>query len=110
MNYKIEYIDTFEKQLRKLLKKYPSLKNDLSDLVASLKSNPLQGTSLGNDFYKIRLAITSKSKGKSGGARVIVSVKITRQVVYFAAIFDKSDQASISDKELKWLSEMISQM
>lgn len=67
----------------------------------------MQGTSLGNNFYKIRLAITGKAKGKSGGARVITFVRVVKQTIYLAAIYDKSEQASISDKELKWLAEII---
>ena len=38
---------------------------------------PGQGTPLGHDAYKIRLKITSKEKGKSGGARVISLVENT---------------------------------
>ncbi len=52
-------------------KKYPSLKSDLFKLIKQLEANPLIGTLLGKDFYKIRLSISSKGKGKSGGARVI---------------------------------------
>ena len=61
----------FDKEAKALLKKYPSLPDDLELLFESLQHNPVQGTSLGNDCYKIRLAIRSKGKGKSGGARVI---------------------------------------
>jgi mRNA-degrading endonuclease RelE of RelBE toxin-antitoxin system len=110
MSYKVESTPPFEKQAKKLAKKYPSLKNDLFQLVESLEINPTQGTSLGNNFYKIRLAITSKAKGKSDGARVITFVKIVNKIVFLASIYDKSEQEDISDKELKWLAEIISKM
>ena len=64
MNFSVETIPPFEKEFKKLLKKYPSLTVDLLQLIASLENNPLQGISLGNNFYKIRLAITSKGKEK----------------------------------------------
>ncbi|HEY1870772.1 MAG TPA: type II toxin-antitoxin system RelE/ParE family toxin [Chitinophagaceae bacterium] len=110
MSYNIRTTAPFEKQAKKLAKKYPSLKNDLLLLIESLEINPAQGTSLGNNFYKIRLAITSKAKGKSGGARVITFVKVINETVFLASIYDKSEQAVISDKELKWLAEVISKM
>ena len=56
---------------------------------------------MGKDAYKIRLSITSKGKGKSGGARVITCVKIVAETVYQVSIYDKSSQAVITDKELK---------
>ena len=67
----------------------------------ALWKTPKQGIALGNNFYKIRLAITSKGKGKSGGARVITYVKVTATTVFLAAIYDKSQKSSITDKELK---------
>ena len=72
-----------------------------------LKTEPKQGTSLGNDCYKIRLAISSKGKGKSGGARVITYVAITDKEIYLLSIYDKSQQAIIEDKELLRLLDLI---
>ncbi|WP_295675624.1 type II toxin-antitoxin system RelE/ParE family toxin [uncultured Mucilaginibacter sp.] len=88
-------------------KKFPSLKADFAALLKSLKEDPSQGTSLGNDCYKVRMAITSKGKGKSGGARVITCFKIIRGTVYLLTIFDKSDQENIADKELSALLKFI---
>ena len=65
------------------------------------------GTPIGKDFYKIRLAITSKGKGKSDGARVITCIRIIANTVYLAAIYDKSEKEDISDKELKELAKQI---
>lgn len=64
MSYKVQYIPKFEKELKRLAKKFPSLKSDFSLLLQSLKEKPDQGTSLGNDCYKIRMAIASKGKGE----------------------------------------------
>ena len=103
MSYKVKFISKFEKELKRLSKKYPSLKSDFSLLLNSLKENPSQGVALGHDCYKIRMAISSKGKGKSGGARLISCFKIVHQTVYLLTIFDKSEQESISDKELSEL-------
>lgn len=107
MSYKVASIPLFDKQTKRLAKKYPSLKNDLAVLIDSLANNPEQGTALGNNFYKIRLAITSKGKGKSGGARVITFVKVIASTVFLSSIYDKGAKETISDKELqqifKWI-------
>lgn len=103
MSYKVKFIPKFEKELKRLSKKYPSLKSDFSLLLTSLKDNPSQGTSLGNECYKIRMAIASKGKGKSGGARVITCFKVVHATVFLLAIFDKSEQENILDKELREL-------
>ena len=100
MNYKIIPTTEFEKELKKLAKKSPSLKTDLQALAQSLSHNPIQGIALGNNCYKIRLAVTSKGKGKSGGARVITFVKLINEIVLLISIYDKSVQENISSKEL----------
>jgi mRNA-degrading endonuclease RelE of RelBE toxin-antitoxin system len=107
MSYNIEAIPKFEKELKYLSKKYPSLKQEYISLVHSLKAQPNQGISLGNDCFKIRLSIASKGKGKSGGARVITCVKVLRTTVFLLTIFDKSERENIPDKELKELLDFI---
>ena len=103
MSYNVKSIAVFEKQTKRLLKKYPSLKIELLQLVQSLKQNPEQGTSIGKSCFKIRIAIASKGKGKSGGARVITNFIITDNTVYLLSIYDKSEKDNLSDKELEEL-------
>jgi mRNA-degrading endonuclease RelE of RelBE toxin-antitoxin system len=100
MSYNIIAVPTFRKALKKLFKKYHSLKTDLAVLFESLKENPEQGTPLGRNCYKIRIAIASKGKGKSGGARIITNFVIADKTVYLLSIYDKSDKESLTDKEL----------
>ncbi len=107
MGFEVIRTEAFEKQFRKLSKKHKSLRNDLLALVNSLETNPKQGDKLGKDCYKIRLAISSKGKGKSGGARVITCVKVIKSVVYLLAIYDKSERETISDTELKQLVDLL---
>jgi mRNA-degrading endonuclease RelE of RelBE toxin-antitoxin system len=65
MSYNIEVTAYFSKQLKRLVKKFPSLKKAYAELIISLKGNPDQGTNLGNNCYKIRFAIESKQKAKA---------------------------------------------
>ena len=103
MSYKVQSITVFEKQAKRLIKKYASLKNELLELVKGLKENPLQGTPIGKSCYKIRIPIASKGKGKSGGARIITSIVVTDQTVYLLSIYDKADKENLTNKELEEL-------
>lgn len=101
MSYNVKLADNFKKEAKKLLKKYVSLKKELAELFLELEVNPSKGTPLGKNIYKIRLAITSKNKGKSGGARLISFVKVVDGDVYLLSIYDKGERDSISDREIK---------
>ena len=103
MSYKIVLTDNFKKEAKKLTKKYASLKAELASLFKELEENPTMGTPLGNDIYKIRLAIASKNKGKSGGARVMSFVKVTHTAVLLFSIYNKGDKDTISNKEVEEL-------
>ena len=101
MSYNIIPTPGFEKELKQLAKKYPSVKKDILLLAARLMVEPKTGTPLGNNCYKIRMAIASKGKGKSGGARVITFVQVIESNVFLLSIYDKSDVSSITDADLK---------
>lgn len=108
MNYNVFTIPPFDNQLKRLAKKYPSLKLEYTALIQSFEKNPIQGRALSNSCYKIRIAIKSKGRGKSGGARVISHFQIQANNVYLLAIYDKSEQEDISDKEIGYLLSFIS--
>jgi len=107
MNYKVSSIPLFDKQAKRLAKKYPSLKNDLARLVKNLVTDPMQGKALGNNFYKIRFIIASKGKGKSGSARIITDIKVSMSSIFLASIYDKSEKAVITEKELQQIFKQI---
>lgn len=74
MSYNIIATPKFRKEIKRLAKKFHSLKNEFATLIETLQQNPTYGTPIGNSCYKIRLAVASKNKGKSGGRRVITYV------------------------------------
>lgn len=98
--------DNFERELKRLAKKFPSLRREFLELVESLENQPVQGTALDKNCFKIRLAIASKGRGKSGGGRVITYVQIVDDLVYLLSIYDKSEKESLSDSELNGLLEL----
>ena len=101
MSYSVIPIERFKKEAKRLIKKYPSLKSELTELNETLSGNPETGTSLGNNTFKVRIAIKSKGKGKSGGARVITYLVTEEKEIYLLTIFDKSEFGSIEDKILR---------
>ncbi|MFT3883931.1 MAG: type II toxin-antitoxin system RelE/ParE family toxin [Flavobacteriales bacterium] len=103
MSFEVLTIPEFDHRLKALAKRHASLKQDLQELSDSLSGTPYQGAALGMNCYKVRMRIASKGKGKSGGARVITCVYAVDRTVWLLTIFDKSEQATISDKELKAL-------
>ncbi|MBD0401489.1 type II toxin-antitoxin system RelE/ParE family toxin [Flammeovirga sp. EKP202] len=109
MNYKIIATEPFGRKLKKLVKKHKSLKADLLKIIDELSENPTLGTPLGKECYKIRMAISSKGKGKSGGARLITYVRIINETVFLLDIYDKSEQATISEKDLKLLIDLLAE-
>ena len=108
MSYSVLSIPPFDRQLKRLAKKFPSLKKEIALLFDSLVEEPKQGKFIGHDCYKIRLSIESKGKGKRGGARVITYIQVTKTAVYLLSIYDKSEQDDISEKAVLSLVKQIS--
>ncbi len=104
MNFDIIPTPDFEKSFKALAKRHRSLKNDILEFSRSLQENPFQGVELSPGIRKIRMAIASKGKGKSGGARVITYTVIAAEVegrVYLMKIYDKSDFSTVDLSVLK---------
>lgn len=107
MSFEISTTPEFENQAKSLQKRHRSFKNDLKDFVISLKENPFQSVELSPGIRKIRMAITSKGRGKSGGARVITYTVVTAETdgrVYLMNVYDKSDFSTV---ELSVLKEIV---
>lgn len=103
MSCRIKVTAGFLRKLKRLEKKYKSIKSDVSKLGEELRDNPFQGADLGQGVRKVRMAITSKGKGKSGGARVItynVLISACDAEVVLLTIYDKSEQETISASEV----------
>lgn len=97
---------TFIRRAKQLAKKYHSLVQDLKKLEEELMNNPKAGVDLGNGLRKVRMSITAKGKGKSGGARVITYttiISLGEGRIVLLTIYDKSEQPTISDQELRQL-------
>lgn len=107
MSYNILTVPPFDKQIKRLAKKYPSIKTDFKAFLDGLEQFPNQGFSLGENCYKVRMSIKSKGKGKSGGARIITHIVVENQNIYLLSIYDKSEYDSITDREISELLKLI---
>ena len=110
MSCKVYTIEPFDRSLKRLIKKYPSMKDDFLSLVEEIKEHAIKGTPIKYGLRKVRMSISSKGKGKSGGARVIthpIVYAINESEVTLLQIYDKSESENITDKELRSLVEMI---
>jgi mRNA-degrading endonuclease RelE of RelBE toxin-antitoxin system len=118
MSYRIIAVPSFSRDAKRLSKKYVSLKGELQTLQSELLQNPRLGTLIRENTYKIRLAVKSKGKGKSGGLRIIthvfeVEIEVTEQekeqrtTIVLVSIYDKSEMDNLPDKELRELIEGI---
>ncbi|GHT14566.1 toxin RelE [Bacteroidia bacterium] len=106
MNYVIVRSENFDRNIKRLSKKYYSLADDLEAFKNELLANPTMGDDLGNNVRKVRMAIKSKNKGKSGGARIItctVLVNTANSDIYLLTIYDKSEHDSIAHSEIEQL-------
>ena len=90
----------FDKEFKRLVKKYPSLKKEILQLAENLSLNPDIGTPLGSNVYKIRIAIASKGKGKRSGARVMTFLKVENETITLFSIYSKGEKNDISDDEI----------
>jgi len=102
----------FKRQFKRLMKKYPSLLEDLKTFKQDLEINPQQGVALGAHLYKVRMAIAAKGKGKSGGARVITYRLLATQEhieITLLTIYDKNEIDNLSDDYLRSLVKDLSE-
>ena len=107
MKVKIDFLPEFMRLAKPLWKKYASFEQDYMQLLEDLRSNPFMGTPLGEGVWKVRMTISSKGKGKSGGARILTysvnkesdeDIKLT-----LLSIYDKSKISNVSDEYISFL-------
>jgi mRNA-degrading endonuclease RelE of RelBE toxin-antitoxin system len=104
----INYSRSFNREFKRLHKKYPSLPDDVKRLILSIEEQPYAGVEIINEVRKIRLRITSKGKGKSGGGRVLylyIERPEDMDTLNLLYIYDKSEIENVSDALIKEILE-----
>lgn len=108
MSFTVLLTDNFNREFKQLFKKIRSLEQELTELYNQLAENPSEGALIStlptdNKVYKIRLAVKSKGKGKSGGMRIISYTVTQSGNIYLLSIYDKNEKPNISNKEIQQL-------
>lgn len=69
-------------------------------------NNPFLGDDLGSGIRKVRMAIASKGKGKSGGARILtlnLLLDTESMEITLLTIYDKGEISYVKDDFIKYL-------
>ena len=94
--------DLYDRQAKRLIKKYPSLADEIPVALVPLANNQLDSFDrMKQNFYKIRVPIASKGVGKRGGARIVAHVRIVNNEAHLVSIYDKADYSDVADDVLK---------
>ena len=103
----IKFSDEFKASLRKLAKRYRSIRKDIQPVLEDLQQGKFQGdriANIGHTVFKQRVKNSDNQKGKSAGYRVIYYIRTTDTVVLIT-IYSKSEQTDISESEVKRIIE-----
>ena len=69
-------------------------------------NNPFLGDDIGSGIRKVRMAIASKGKGKSGGARILtlnLLLDTESMEITLLTIYDKGEISNVKDDFIKYL-------
>lgn len=102
MSLTIYYTSEFKRNIRKLLKKYPHLPQDIDSFIQQLQTGELLGDLIqhvGYTVYKARIKNSDNRKGKSAGYRIIYYVK-QQDIIILVTLYSKSEQGDINATEI----------
>lgn len=112
MSYEAYLTETFQKSIKILIKKYRSVKDDLSDTIQFLEKDPTIGDSIpgwNKEIWKVRVASSDVKKGKRGGFRLIYLWKEGEFNVYLLTVYFKREKTDISKREIEELLKKLNQ-
>jgi mRNA-degrading endonuclease RelE of RelBE toxin-antitoxin system len=95
MSLNILSLNSFDRDVKKLVKKYPNIFQDLGKLKFILIQNPKSGVNLGDNLYKIRIENSANKKGKNAGFRVIYYYIDNNDNLFLIKIFSKNKLQNI---------------
>ena len=107
MPSQVQVTSKFEKDVKRLKRKYPAVKSEIAKLLTQLEDDERPGDKIPNvgyDVYKVRLANPSAKRGKSGGFRVIYYLQLVDRVMLLT-IYSKTEQTDISPEDIRYILE-----
>ena len=100
----------FRRQIKRLQRKYPSVTEELRDLVLALETDQRPGELVPNVGYdgvfKIRLRNRSARRGRRGGFRVVYYEQVS-DLVFLLLIYSKSEIENIPSVDIRRVLEAV---
>lgn len=100
---RVEAAPTFNRNLRRLAKKYRNIKKDIQPIVQQLEQGELPGdqiSGVGYPVFKLRVRNSDIQKGKSGSYRLIYYAQLANQIILLT-IYTKSDRVDIAANDIR---------
>jgi mRNA-degrading endonuclease RelE of RelBE toxin-antitoxin system len=104
----VEFASPFAKAIKRLIKKYRHIGDDILPLIEQLRFGETPGEQIQNvgyPVYKVRIRSRDISKGKSGGYRVIYYVR-TADWVVLLTMYPKAERTDIGSEEIRKIIEL----
>lgn len=102
---RIEYSTELKKNLLKLARRYPHIRQDVEPVIARLAAGATPGDQVrgvGYPTYKVRIKNRDAARGKSGGYRLLYYLRGADHILLIT-IYAKSDAADVPAKVLRQL-------
>ena len=100
----VEYTPEFKRSLRKLARKYRTIRTDVEPVIKQLQTGDLIGDQItgtrGYILFKSRVKNSDIQKGKRSGYRLIYCLRTSKDII-LVTIYSKLDQGDISMKEIR---------
>ncbi|RYG71392.1 hypothetical protein EU245_14315 [Lentibacillus lipolyticus] len=106
MGYFVDPTTRFERELRKLTRKYPKVVDEVEGLIDELENGNLVGEDIpgldipNNKVFKTRLDNPDANKGKRGGFRLIYYLVTSDNDIFLLTMYSKSNKENITDDEI----------
>jgi mRNA-degrading endonuclease RelE of RelBE toxin-antitoxin system len=90
----------YEKAFKKLSKKFKTIDKDIDTFLLSVNNKDDLGVELKSNIFKVRIANSSKNKGKSAGYRLLTYVALVKNELHLLYIYDKSSIGNLTESEV----------
>lgn len=99
----VEFTSEFKRNIRRLLRKYPSIRVDVQAVVDRLAAGEIVGNQIpriGYTVFKVRIRNSDIKKGQRSGYRLIYYLQ-TEQRIILITIYSKTEQGDISAEQIR---------
>jgi mRNA-degrading endonuclease RelE of RelBE toxin-antitoxin system len=106
VEYRVVLATSFKRCVKRYKKHYRSVREDARNAIDSILEDPQVGNVIpgGGGVRKLEVKNTDLQRGKKGGYRLLYSVRNDPEpTIYLILLYAKSDQADVTNYELRQL-------